>query len=56
MMTKHQVADLCEVWQQQVESCDVFDPMFERDAGEAIFVTRENNWVANEMWNYFDSL
>ena len=56
VMTKHQVADLCEVWQQQVEPCDVFDPMFEQDAGEAIFVTRENNWVANEMWNYFDSL
>ena len=55
-MTKHQVADLCEVWQSQVESYDVFDPMFEQDAGEAIFVTRENNWVANEMWNYFDSL
>ena len=55
-MTKHQVADLCEAWQQQVESCDIFDPMFERDAGEDIFVTRENNWVANEMWNYFDSL
>ena len=41
LMTKHQVADLCEAWQQQVESCDIFDPMFERDAGEDIFVTRE---------------
>ena len=23
--------------------------MFEQDAGEAIFVTSENNWVANEI-------
>ena len=52
-MSKHQVADLCAAWQEHVEPNDIFDPMFTRDVGETICVTRENNWVAKEMWNFF---
>ena len=52
-MTKHQVADLCGVWQTLAEPSQVFDPMSEVGVRESILLTREDNWVAREMWNFF---
>ena len=51
-MTPHQVADLCGVWQTISEPSVVFDPMLERDSREDVLLTRENNWVAQEMWDF----
>ena len=53
LMTKHQVADLCGVWQTLAEPSQVFDPMSEVGVRESILLTREDNWVAREMWNFF---
>ena len=52
-MTKHQVADLCGVWQTLAEPSQVFDPMSEVGVRESILLTREDNWVAQEMWSFF---
>ena len=53
LMTKHQVADLCGVWQTLAEPSQVFDPMSEVGVRESILLTREDNWVAREMWSFF---
>lgn len=56
MMSRHQVADLCGVWQTLCEPSEIFDPMSEVDHRESILLTREDNWVAKEMWNYFSKV
>ena len=53
LMTKHQIADLCAAWQSQIEPNDIFDPMSNTDVGENICLSREDNWVAHEIWNCF---
>ena len=52
-MTKHQVADLCGVWQTLAEPSQAFDLISEVGVRESTLLTRENNWVAREMWNFF---
>ena len=52
-MTKHQVADLCGVWQTLAEPSQVFDPISEVGVRESTLLTREDSWVAKEMWNFF---
>ena len=49
LMNRHQIADLCGVWQTLAEPSQVFDPMSERSTREHVLFTREENWVAQEM-------
>ena len=51
----HLIADFCAQWQANQEPNKIFDPMLEVDVGENIYLARENNWVAQEMWKYLSS-
>ena len=51
-MSHHQVADLCAQWQSMQTQENAYDPMLEVGVGENIYLARENNWVAQDIWGY----